>query len=138
MREELLMSDKKKEVVYKNGMDIRELPSTTTLKLKVWSKVYYAWFEGEFKVKRRGPEEFQTIATSLAEIMGGKQFTSDNHAALMNALIELRCVIIDSPSWWQSIIDNLDSSVILAVYAQYVTWINDPFRQERQETQSTE
>lgn len=111
---------------------MKEIPKSTTFHIKVESPMFEQVFEGDFRVHRPTLDEISAISSAVSEANNGQSFTVPEFAGLVLATYELKVIIDESPEWWENIVKNQDSFVIMRVYSEYLEWKKRPFRhQER-------
>lgn len=90
-------------------------------------------FEGPFTWRRRTLADLGEISGRLSQMAGGLPIVDQNIGAILRSLAELQVVVESAPDWWDRVLDEEDTSVIMAVNTKYLEWINEPFRLRREE-----
>src|SRR5210317_356514 len=105
-----------------SGISMDGVDQTGVVTVEVTSRLTGDTYKGDFKWRRRTFADLGKIAASVSEMTQGARIVDDGHSSILNAIGELGIVIEKSPDWWTEVMVNVDTGVVLAVYARYVEW----------------
>jgi hypothetical protein len=120
-----------------SGISMDGIDQTGVITVQVESRLTGNVYEGDFKWRRRTLADLGKIAASVSELTQGSRIVDDGHSAILNAIAELGIVTQKSPDWWSDVLVNVDTGVVMAVYAKYVEWFRAPFREQREARERT-
>jgi len=109
------------------------VPREGDIDVKFYSELYEQDLEGTFRVRRRTIGDISVVAQKLSGATNGAVMVSNAHSYMLNAISELSEVIIKSPDWWQTALDDCEQDAIRIVYNTYLEWYKRPFRFQREQ-----